>query len=79
MRKIERFCVIQGEAVIQLRRIGTDGIIEYHVQGSQPSFVDIPIYFTHNISNVGTTDLLTLFWTNELFDPADPDTFYEEV
>jgi len=79
LRKVERFCVIQGEAVIRLRRIGTDQTIEYHVHGSKPSFVDIPIYYTHNITNVGTTDVLTLFWTNELFDPADPDTFYEGV
>jgi len=79
MRKIERFCVIQGEAVIRLRKIGTDRTIEYHVDGSKPSFVDMPIYYTHNITNVGTTDVLTLFWTNELFDPADPDTFYEGV
>lgn len=79
IRKIERFCVIQGEAVIRLRRVGTDQIIEYHVQGSRPSFVDIPIDYTHNITNVGATDVLTLFWTNELFDPADPDTFYEGV
>jgi len=39
----------------------------------------MPIYYTHNITNVGTTDVLTLFWTNELFDPEDPDTFYEGV
>jgi len=79
MRKVERFCVVQGEAVIRLRKIGTDRTIEYHVDGSKPSFVDMPIYYTHNITNVGTTDVLTLFWTNELFDPADPDTFYEGV
>lgn len=79
MRKIERFCVIQGEALIKLRKIGTDETIEYHVQGSKPSFVDIPIYYTHNITNTSNTDVLTLFWTNELFNPEDPDTFYEEV
>jgi UDP-2-acetamido-2,6-beta-L-arabino-hexul-4-ose reductase len=79
MRKVERFCVVQGEAVIRLRKIGTDQTIEYHVQVSKPSFVDIPVYYTHNITNVGTTDVLTLFWTNELFDPADPDTFYEGI
>ncbi len=79
MRKIERFCVIQGEALILLRRIGTDQIIEYHMHGSKPSFVDIPICYTHNITNVGSTDVMMLFWTNELFDPANPDTFYEGV
>lgn len=79
MRKVERFFVIQGEAVIRLRKVGTDQIIEYHVQGSRPSFVDMPVNYTHNITNTGTTDVLTLFWTNEFFNPEDPDTFYEEV
>ena len=79
MRKVERFFVIQGEAVIRLRRVGTDQIIEYHVQGSRPSFVDMPVNYTHNITNIGTKDVLTLFWTNEFFNPEDPDTFYEEV
>lgn len=79
MRKVERFCVIQGEAMIRLRKIGANEIIEYRVTGSRPSFIDIPIYYTHNITNVGTTDLLTLFWTNELFDARDSDTFPEPV
>ena len=79
MRKIERFCVIQGTAQIQLRKIGTSKIIEYQVKGTSPSFVDIPTYYTHNITNCGSTDVLTLFWTNELFNPDDTDTFYEPV
>lgn len=78
-RKVERFCVVQGEAVIRSRRVGTDQIVEYHVDGSHPSFVDIQVFHTHNITNVGNSPLLTLFWTNELFDPGDPDTFFEEV
>lgn len=78
-RKQEKFCVVQGQAIIRLRRIGTDEIIEYRVLGDKPSVVEMPIFYTHNIENVGTTDLHTLFWTNELFDPNEPDTFYEEV
>ena len=78
-RKIERFCVVSGEACLQLRRIGTDRIVEYHLNGTKPSFVDIPIFYTHNISNEGETDLTTIFWTNELFNPQNPDTYYEKV
>jgi len=78
-RKIEKFCVVQGEAIIRLRRIGTDRIIEYRVSGQNPGIVDMPIFYTHNIENVGEGDLHTLFWTNELYDPDDSDTFYEEV
>jgi UDP-2-acetamido-2,6-beta-L-arabino-hexul-4-ose reductase len=62
-----------------LRRIGTDKIIEYHLNGTKPSFVDIPIFYTHNITNEGETDLTTIFWTNELFNPQNPDTYYEKV
>ncbi len=78
-RKLERFCVVQGEAIIRLRRIGTDELIEYKVNGINPSTIDIPIFYTHNIKNTGSENLLTLFWSNEIFDPDDPDTYFEEV
>lgn len=78
-RKMEKFCVVKGNGLIKMRRIGTDKVIEYEVSGNDPSSVEMPIYYTHNITNTGKDDMLTLFWTNELFDPNDPDTFYEEV
>jgi UDP-2-acetamido-2,6-beta-L-arabino-hexul-4-ose reductase len=78
-RKIERFAVIQGEAVIELRKIGSDEVIHFELDGENPSFVDMPVWYTHNITNVGADDLLTLFWINEFFDPSDPDTFFEKV
>ncbi len=78
-RKVERFMVVQGEAIIQLRRIGTDEVIEYRLSGEKPAYVDIPIWYTHNITNVGADDMLTVFWINELFNPDDPDTFFEKV
>jgi len=78
-RKIERFAVISGEAVIKLRRIGTGKILHFNLNGEQPAFIDMPIWFTHNITNVGSGELHTLFWTNEFFDPNDPDTFVEKV
>jgi UDP-2-acetamido-2,6-beta-L-arabino-hexul-4-ose reductase len=78
-RKQEKFCVVKGEAIIRLRRIGTDKIIEYKVSGEKPVVVEMPILYTHNIENVGSGELCTLFWTNELFDPNDSDTFFEKV
>jgi len=78
-RKVERFTVIKGEAVIRLRKIGTTEILEYHLNGNEPAYVDMPVWYTHNISNSGNDDLYTLFWINEFFDPSDPDTFYETV
>lgn len=78
-RKAERFAVIKGKARIQIRRIGTDKIITFDLDGTKPSFVDMPIWHTHNITNVGNEDLYTIFWTNEHFNPADSDTFFENV
>lgn len=78
-RKIERFIVISGKATIELRRIGTNEIFHFELDGTNSSFVDMPVWFTHNITNVGKEDLLTLFWINEFFDPADPDTYFEKV
>ncbi len=79
VRKNEKFCVISGDASIKLRRIGTDKVIEYKVSGDKPAWVEMPIYYTHNITNIGSTELVTLFWINEHFNPDDPDTFFESV
>ena len=78
-RKVERFCVVSGDAIIRLRKIGDAKINEYKVSGNNPVAIDIPIYYTHNIENIGTSDLLTLFWSNEIYNPDKPDTYFEEV
>jgi UDP-2-acetamido-2,6-beta-L-arabino-hexul-4-ose reductase len=78
-RKIERFSVIKGEARIQLRRIGTDEVLNFDLSDSEPAYVDMPVWYTHNITNTGSGELYTVFWINEFFDPADPDTFFETV
>lgn len=78
-RKIERFSVIKGEALIQLRRIGTNEILDFHLSGEEPAYVDMPVWYTHNIKNIGDTELYTVFWINEFYDAADPDTYFENV
>jgi UDP-2-acetamido-2,6-beta-L-arabino-hexul-4-ose reductase len=78
-RKIERFIVIKGLATIELRRIGSNEILRFELNGEQPSFVDMPVWYSHNITNVGREELITLFWINEFFDPNDPDTYFESV
>ena len=78
-RKAERFAVIKGKALIQLRRVGTDKVMSFELDGDEPSYVDMPVWHTHNITNTGNEDLYTIFWINELYDPADPDTFFEQV
>lgn len=77
--KVERFLVIQGEAVIRVRKVLTDDVWECSVSGDTPAPVDMPTLHTHSIENVGETDLLTLFWTHDLFDPANPDTYADKV
>ena len=78
-RKIERFSVVKGEALIQLRKIGTDEVFNFQLSGENPAYVDMPVWYTHNITNTGKDELYTVFWINEFFDPADPDTFFENV
>jgi UDP-2-acetamido-2,6-beta-L-arabino-hexul-4-ose reductase len=78
-RKIERFAVIKGKALIQLRRIGTDEVLDFYLDGVEPAYVDMPIWYTHNIKNIGDDVLYTNFWINEFYDPNDPDTYFEEV
>jgi len=79
IRKIERFTVIKGKARIQLRKIGTDEVLDYYLDGNEPSYVDMPIWYTHNITNIGTEELYTQFWINEWYNPEDGDTFFEQV
>ena len=77
--KIEKFCVIQGECVIRFRGVLDNRVIEYPVNDRTISIVDIPPGCTHSIENTGSTDLITLFWANEIFDPQKPDTWFEKV
>jgi len=79
IRKIERFVVLQGDALIQLRKTGTKEILNFTISGANPSYIDMPIWYTHNIKNVGQTELITQFWINEMFDTNDPDTYFEVV
>ncbi|MBO6035048.1 MAG: NAD-dependent epimerase/dehydratase family protein [Paludibacteraceae bacterium] len=78
-RKIERFTVIKGKASIELRRIGTDKVYHFELDGKNPAYVDMPVWYTHNITNIGTEELYTQFWINEIYNPADGDTYFEKV
>jgi UDP-2-acetamido-2,6-beta-L-arabino-hexul-4-ose reductase len=78
-RKIERFSVIKGKALIQLRKIGSNEIFDYYLSGGNPAYVDMPIWYTHNIKNIGEEELYTMFWINEFYDAKDPDTYFEKV
>ena len=78
-RKIERFIVIRGKACIKMRKVNSDEVVEYNLDGETPSYVDIPVWYTHNITNVGGSELITLFWINEPYNEEDSDTYSMKV
>lgn len=76
---VERFVVVQGEAIIRVRKVLNDCVHEFRVSGEDPVAIDqIPLH-THNIENIGEDDLVTYFWSHRMFDPANPDTFADKV
>jgi len=77
--KLEKFCVIQGEAIIRFRHIHSREILEFPVSGSDIKVVDIPPGYTHSIENVGREEMICLFWANRIFSPQQPDTYWEKV
>lgn len=79
LQKIERFCVLAGQARIRLRKLFSDEVYEYDVCGKTPQYIDIPTLHAHNISCTGDEELITLFWGGDIFDPKSPDTYPENV
>ena len=77
--KNEKFIVVSGSGIIRLRRLDSEVVLEYLVSSDQIRAVDIPPGYTHNITNLGEDNLVTVMWANEPFDPENPDTYYLEV
>ena len=77
--KNEKFLVVSGKGVVRFRKVGSDEVFEYQVSGEKLEVVDIPPGYNHNIENLGDTNMVTIMWANEPFDPDNPDTYYEEV
>jgi UDP-2-acetamido-2,6-beta-L-arabino-hexul-4-ose reductase len=78
--KIEKFLVISGEGEIKFRLFGNDDeVIVYKVSGNNPTVLDIPAGYIHAITNIGTTELVTIFWADEILDKNNTDTFFEAV
>lgn len=78
-RKIERFAILAGSAVIRLRKMFTDEVVEFEADGESPVAIDMPTGWSHNLINTGDDVLYMHFWSDDLFDPANPDTVPEEV
>ena len=79
LHKVERFFVVAGEAEIRLRRLLHDDVVTFRLSGSRPAYVDMPTLWVHNIRNVGSTELVTMFWADQLLDPDSPDQYPERV
>lgn len=79
MRKLERFCVLKGDAEINLRKLGDDEVITYRVSGGKTQYIDMPLFYTHNITPDNDKEVVTLFWQNELLDKENTDTYWEDV
>jgi UDP-2-acetamido-2,6-beta-L-arabino-hexul-4-ose reductase len=77
--KTEKFFVVEGHAVIRLRNISDNSLVEFEVKGCDYKPVDIPPGYTHSIENVGEGELITLFWSSEVFNPEKPDTIFLPV
>lgn len=79
LHKVERFFVVKGEAEIELRRLLHDDVVTFRLSGDKPSFIDMPTLWVHNIRNVGDTELVTMFWADQLLDMNNPDQFPETI
>jgi UDP-2-acetamido-2,6-beta-L-arabino-hexul-4-ose reductase len=79
LSKIERFAVVRGTAIIALRKMFDDQVVHFPVSGDSPCAIDMPVGWTHNITNTGDGTLVTQFWANELFRPDAPDTYPHPV
>jgi UDP-2-acetamido-2,6-beta-L-arabino-hexul-4-ose reductase len=77
--KTEKFLVVEGDGLLRMRQVQGQGVIEYRLHGCDYQVVDIPPGYTHSIQNVGTREMVTLFWASEIFDPDRPDTYYLSV
>lgn len=77
--KTEKFFVVEGEGVIRMRHIESPAVVEYRVRGDALQVIDVPPGYTHSIENVGTGEMVTLFWASEIFDPDQPDTYFLPV
>lgn len=77
--KNEKFLVVSGRGVIRFRKVGSEKVIEYYVSGERLELVDIPVGYTHNIENLGDTNMVTVMWASECFNPDKPDTYFMEV
>ena len=78
--KVEKFVVVSGHGLIQMRKVDSDEVVNFEVSGDKIEVVETIPGYTHNIVNLSETEnLVTLIWCNEFFDPNRPDTYFDKV
>lgn len=77
--KVERFYVLSGDAKIDMRQVGTNDVKSFTISGENNVVIDVPVLYTYNITNVGITELVCVFWRDEFFDVNNPDTYSAKV
>ena len=78
--KVEKFVVVSGHGLIQMRKVDSDEVVNFEVSGDKIEVVETIPGYTHNIVNLSETEnLVTLIWCNECFDPNRPDTYFDKV
>jgi UDP-2-acetamido-2,6-beta-L-arabino-hexul-4-ose reductase len=77
--KIERFMILKGTALVEMRKIDSEKILSWVISDSDDLTIDMPIMYTHSLKNIGDDDLICCFWTQEIFNPSLPDTYFEKV
>lgn len=77
--KLERFIVVKGKARISFSSVINNDSYSFEVDDTDIKIVTIPVGYTHNIENIGDTDMILAIWCNELFDEKNPDTYFQKV
>jgi UDP-2-acetamido-2,6-beta-L-arabino-hexul-4-ose reductase len=77
--KTEKFLVIKGHARFGFRHMLTNEVHNLETHGDQPQIVETVPGWTHDITNIGTDEMVVMLWANEIFDRANPDTIASKV
>jgi UDP-2-acetamido-2,6-beta-L-arabino-hexul-4-ose reductase len=77
--KTEKFLVIHGDALFRFRHLVTNEFIEFRTSASKPTIVDTIPGWTHDITNIGSGEMIVMLWANEIYDRTNPDTFVNDV
>lgn len=78
-RKVERFIIIKGSAKIEFQKLGDKKVQEFFISSEDNLVIDIPVMNIHTLKNIGDDELICCFWTNEIFDPNKPDTYFQKI